>query len=118
MIVAAGGAMVEEQVVTWQSGASAPITFEVTLPPSTPAGDIVYIQFNPYGWTEPIPMWSAGGNTWKYKLYGPLDLNSFFYRYCRNGQCGVADDEASAGDSATGRPVDTAILEQHLQDSV
>ena len=118
MIVPPDGAIVEEEVVTWQSGPSKPITFEVTAPPSTPAGDIVYIQFNPYGWTEPIPMWSAGDKIWKYKLYGPMDVNSILYRYCRNGQCGVADDEASAGDSATGRLVDTAILEQHLQDNV
>ncbi len=118
MIVPSNGAAVEEEVVTWQSGPSKPITFEVTVPPSTPAGDIIYIQFNPYGWTEPIPMWSAGDKIWKYKLYGPMDVNSILYRYCRNGQCGVADDEATAGDSATGRLVDTAILEQNLQDNV
>jgi hypothetical protein len=118
MIVPPNGAVIEEEVATWKSGPSAPINFEVTVPPTTPAGEIIYIQFNPYGWTEPIPMWSAGDNVWKYKLYGLMDLNSIFYRYCRNGQCGVADDDSTAGDSATGRLVDTAILEQTLQDSV
>ena len=35
--------------------------------------DIVSIQFNAYGWTEPIPMWPLGGNRWAYKLYGPIN---------------------------------------------
>lgn len=118
MIVPPNGAVLEEEVVTWQSGSSAPISFEVTVPPDTPAGDIIYIQFNPYGWTESIPMWSAGNNTWKYRLYGPMDLRSVFYRYCRNGQCGVADDEATAGDSAAGRQIGTAITGQDIRDSV
>jgi hypothetical protein len=118
LIVPPNGAVIEEEVATWQAGSSAPISFEVSVPPSTPAGEIVYIQFNPYGWTEPIPMWSAGNNVWKYKLYGPMDLNSIFYRYCRNGQCGVADDESTAGDSATGRQVGTAIIGQDILDSV
>lgn len=118
MIVPPNGMAVEEEVVTWQSGSSAPISFEVTVPPDTPAGDIIYIQFNPYGWTEPIPMWSAGNNIWKYRLYGPMDLHSVFYRYCRNGQCGVADDESTAGDSAPGRQIGTAITGQDIRDSV
>ncbi|MFZ5855538.1 MAG: glycoside hydrolase family 113 [Chloroflexota bacterium] len=118
LIVPANGAVIEEQIVKWESGHSAPISFEVTVPPETPAGDIIYIQFNPYGWTEPIPMWSAGNNVWKYTLYGPLDLRSIFYRYCRNGQCGVADDDATRGESAGGRQVGTAITGQIIRDSV
>jgi hypothetical protein len=118
LIVPQNGAVLEEVIATWKAGSSAPITFEVTVPPDTPAGDIVYIQFNPYGWTEPIPMWSSGSNVWKYKLHGPLNLDSVFYRYCRNGQCGVTDDAATAGASATGHQVGTAITEQYIQDSV
>lgn len=118
LIVPPNGAVMEEEVTSWQSGSSAPISFEVTVPPETPAGDIIYIQFNPYGWTEPIPMWSAGNNVWRYTLYGPLDLHSIYYRYCRNGQCGVADDEATMGDSVAGRQVGTAITGQDIRDSV
>ncbi|RJP53192.1 MAG: hypothetical protein C4583_05145 [Anaerolineaceae bacterium] len=118
IIVPPNGAVVEEAVTGWQSGVSAPISFEVTAPPETPAGDIIYIQFNPYGWTEPIPMWSAGNNVWRYTLYGPLDLHTIYYRYCRNGQCGVADDEATMGDSAAGRQVGTAITGQDIRDSI
>jgi hypothetical protein len=118
IIVPPNGAVFEEEVIKWESGHSAPISFEVTVPPETPAGDIIYIQFNPYGWTEPIPMWSAGNNIWRYTLYGPLDLRSIFYRYCRNGQCGAADDEATMGESAAGRQVGTAITGQDIRDSV
>ncbi len=118
IIVPPNGTTVEDQVATWESGSSAPISFEVTVPQETPAGDIIHIQFNPYGWTEPIPMWSAGNNVWKYTLYGQMELRSIFYRYCRNGDCGVADDEASMGDSATGRQIDTAITSQYVRDNV
>jgi hypothetical protein len=73
------------------------------VPANTPVGDIIYIQFNPYGWTEPVPMWPIGNNRWVYKLYSPLGiLGSFGYRYCRAGQCGSADDTTSMGDHVRG----------------
>lgn len=118
IIVPPSGMVLEERVVSWQSGSSAPINFEVTVPPDTPAGDIVYIQFNPYGWTEPIPMWSARDNVWKYKLYSPMDAKTIHYRYCRNGQCGVADDASTAGESALGHQIETALFPQDIRDSV
>lgn len=117
-IVPPGGAYIEERVASWQSGPSAPISFEVTVPPDTPAGEIVYIQFNSYGWSEPIPMWSARDNVWKYKLYGPLNFKTLHYRYCRNGQCGAADDAATPGDSAAGYTVETALFPQDIRDTV
>jgi hypothetical protein len=110
--------LVEDTVETWQAGNSAPILFEVGVPDDTPVGDIISIQFNPYGWTEPIPMWSLGGNRWFYKLFSPLNmLGSFEYRYCRNDQCGVADDlQTSVG--RHGRPVATSLTSQDLRDEV
>ena len=99
MIVPSQDMVIQDQVETWQAGTSSPILFEVTVPSTTPAGDLIYIQFNPYGWTEPIPMWPLGNNKWAYKLYGPLNtLGALRYRYCRNGQCGSADDSSTAGD--------------------
>lgn len=118
IIVPPTGTVIEETVAAWTAGPSAPISFEVTVPPDTPAGDIIYIQFNPYGWTEPIPMWFYRDNVWKFKLYGPLNLNTIYYRYCRNGQCGVADDAATAGPSAAGRQVSTALTGQDIRDTV
>ncbi|MBI5841265.1 MAG: hypothetical protein HZB19_14295 [Chloroflexi bacterium] len=108
-----------DTIETWGSGPSSPILFEVSVPDVTPPGDIIYIQFNPYGWTEPIPMWPLGNNRWAYKLYGPLNmLGSFGYRYCRNGQCGSADDSATSGHSAHGREVSTSLTSQDIQDTV
>ena len=109
---------IQDAVYTWQSGPSAPILFEVDVPANTPAGDVVSIQFNPYGWTEPIPMWPRGNNQWVYQLYSPLNmLGDFEYRYCRNDQCGVADDVRTSP-GVHGRPVSTSLMPENLQDTV
>ncbi len=64
-------------------------------------------------------MWPLGNNHWAYKLYSPLNvLGSFSYRYCRNGQCGSADDGDTAGTAPTGRQAATSILSQDIQDTV
>jgi hypothetical protein len=118
IIIPPGGIVIEETVETWLAGQSAPITFEVTVPADTPAGEVVYIQFNPYGWTEPLPMWFVRENTWRFKLFGPLNLNTLYYRYCRNAQCGVSDDAESMGASAAGRRAESALTNQELRDKV
>ena len=110
---------VDDTVASWSMGSSGPILFEATIPSVTPPVDIIYIQFNALGWMEPIPMWPLGNNRWAYKLYGPLNfLGSFAYRYCRNGQCGSADDGQTVGFSPTGRQAQTSLLTQDLQDTV
>ncbi len=107
-----------EAVYSWQSGTSAPILFEVSAPSETQVMDILSIQFNPYGWTVPIPMWSMGNNRWAYQLYSPLNiLGAFEYRYCRNDQCGLADD-ALTSPGRTGRLVSSSLIAQDLQDQV
>ena len=119
LIVPQENTVINERVETWQAGSSAPILFEADVPANTPVGDIIYIQFNPYGWTEPVPMWPIGNNRWVYKLYSPLSiLGSFGYRYCRAGQCGSADDTATMGDSSNGRQVSTSLAPQDIQDTV
>ena len=120
LIVPTNDLTVQDTVATWQSGKdSAPISFNVNVPGNTPAGETIFIQFNPYGWTEPLPMWPKGNNQWSYKLYGPLNvLGSFQYRYCRNGQCGSADDAQTAGSAVNGRPVSTSLVEENIQESV
>jgi hypothetical protein len=119
MIVPQQDVVLQDSVETWQAGNSSPMLFEVTVPSSTPVNDLINIQFNPYGWTEPIPMWPVGSNKWIYKLYSPLNmLGTFHYRYCRNGQCGSADDIATAGENATGRQIETSLVPQDIQDTV
>lgn len=109
----------EDTVTAWSAGDSAPILFEITVPSVTPPGDIIYIQFNIFGWMEPIPMWPLGNQRWAYKLYGPLNvLGSFSYRYCRNGQCGSADDAQTIGSAPSGRQALTSILGQDILDTV
>jgi len=111
--------VINDAVQSWQAGPNAPILFEVTVPANTPAGDVIYIQFNPYGWTHPIPMWNRGGNRWAYKLYGPLNIvGSFGYRYCRNAQCDSADDSQTPGPNIHGRNVSPTITPQDIIESV
>jgi len=119
LIIPQEDTVINETVETWQAGSSAPILFEADVPANTPVGDIIYIQFNPYGWTEPVPMWPIGNNHWVYKLYSPLSiLGSFGYRYCRAGQCGSADDSATMGDAARGRQVSTSLAPQDIRDTL
>jgi hypothetical protein len=63
-------------------------------------------------------MWSLGNNHWVYQLYSPLNLlGEFEYRYCRNDQCGIADDvQTSIGHR--GRAVSSSLAPQDLQDIV
>jgi hypothetical protein len=119
LIVPAQNTTINDVVQSWQAGPNSPILFEVTVPQDTPTGDTIYIQFNPYGWTQPIPMWSQGNNRWGYKLYGPLNIvGSFGYRYCRNAECSSADDAQTPGESAHGRSVTPTIAPQDLVDTV
>lgn len=119
LFVPAQDITLEDKVDTWETGNSAPILFEVTVPSATPAGDIIYIQLNPYTWNEPIPMWPLGNNRWGYKLYSPPDtLSSFGYRYCRNGQCGSADDTETSSSTSNGRQAITSLTAQDIQDTI
>lgn len=119
LFVPAQNMTVEDVVQSWQTGPNAPILFEVTVPAYTPVEDIIYIQFNPYGWTPPLPMWKVGANKWAYKLYGPLNIvGSFGYRYCRNAQCDSADDAQTAGETSRGHTVTSSIAPQDIVDTV
>ncbi len=106
LIVPDKDSTITDQVETWKSGNSGEITFLVKAPNNTPIEDSVSIQFNPYTWTNPLPMWPLGNNQWLFVLYSPLNMfNSLQYRYCRNDQCGYADDIATTGLQASGYPL-------------
>jgi hypothetical protein len=94
----------EDVIATWSNGPTGPITFDINVPEHTPYDEVVTLQLDPgFGWTEPIPMWPVGGNRWIYVLFSPLENNATLsYRYCRNGQCGIADDARTQGDNAAG----------------
>ena len=111
--------IVEDQVVSWGTSQKGPIIFDITVPNTTPPEDSVSIQFNPYGWTEPIPMWDLGDKHYAYILYSPLDvLERFGYRYCRNDQCGNADDILTIGDDSFGRIMETSDGSQTVNENV
>ena len=88
LIVPQTDIVIEDDIQDLQRDGYAPFTFRVKVPESMPASDVVSIQFNPYGWTEAIPMWPIGDNEWFYVLYSPLHMTGqISYRYCRNDQC-------------------------------
>jgi hypothetical protein len=96
-------------VEAWETVGSNPIRFEVKVPSATPSDEGVSIQFNPgSGWLEPLPMWhtedTQGEDIWRFDLTGPFNnLTTLKYRYCRQEQCGSADDEATMGVNPDGR---------------
>jgi len=119
LIVPAEPTVIRDSVQTWHVGQAASITFDVTVPENTPPDEEVFIQFNPYGWTEPLPMWHLGGQRWAYILNSPLDmLEKLGYRYCRAAQCGHADDVRTPGVFTSGQVVETADDPQGLPDQV
>lgn len=119
LIVPTQNITVEDVVQSWRAGPNSPIVFQVTVPQNTPVGDIIYIQFNPFAWTPPIPMWPTGANQWGYKLYGPLNIvGSLGYRYCRNAQCDSADDAQTTGPASRGHNLTPSIAPQEIFDTV
>ncbi len=96
-----------------------PITFNVKVPETTPSTDLISIQFNSYTWTEPIPMWPLGNNQWTFTLNSPLNLvGNVKYRFCRNDQCGVADDDATKDPNAQVYAFTPEKNAQNLQNEV
>lgn len=96
-------AKVYNTIQSWYSSGSQSISFNVSVPESTPENDIVAIQFNPFIWMEPIPMSQVGSNQWAFTLYSPQEyLDNAQFRFCRNYQCGLADDALTSGETAAG----------------
>jgi len=110
---------IDEQVLTWKSGTKDSITFDLWTPDDTPPGEQIYIQFNPYGWTTPLPMTELGPNHWVFILFSPFDiLSDMTYRYCREGDCGTTDDSATQGKSPNGREVSPSSEPQYIADNI
>lgn len=119
LIVPEADITIEDAVASWKTAGFAPVTFTVTVPANTPITDTVSIQFNPFGWTQPIPMWPVGQNRWFYVLYNPLNLfENATYRYCRNEQCNTADASGSRGPEAPGKAFHPTDTVQNLEDVV
>ena len=103
LIIPSRNITISDTISTWYSKGMYPVNFVVTAPENTPAQDYVSVQFNPYVWLDPISMWKTGSNQWAYSIYGPFEyIDNSQYRFCRNDQCGIADDEVTKGKDATG----------------
>lgn len=119
LIVPDTDTQINEKIARWNDTEVEYITFDVDVPASTPPSETISLQFNPYGWTEPIPMWSFGNNRWVYLVYSPLRfLSNLAYRYCRNDQCDLADDIQTIGPASTGRQLARSDFSQHERDIV
>ena len=121
LIVPAADTVIEDDILSLQREGYAPFTFRVKVPETTPASDTVSIQFNPYGWTEAIPMWPIGENEWFYVLYSPLHMTGqVSYRYCRNDQCDTSyfqsADMAFSNDSELHKLEDTITGWHYLEE--
>ncbi|MEJ5201039.1 MAG: hypothetical protein WHV66_02290 [Anaerolineales bacterium] len=88
LIVPDHDTIVNDTITSWQAPGTETITFTATTKEPVPSEDIISIQFNPFGWMEPIPMVRVEENRWTYTLYSPLNLvEKTSYRYCYNDQC-------------------------------
>ena len=104
VLLAEGEQTFVDTVSTWHGPTGEAVTFSVASAAAIPPTDQVSLQLSSTAWAEPIPMWPAGPATWTYSLFGPLDAGTALaYRYCRNQQCGIADDGETPGENPTGR---------------
>ena len=120
LIVPSTNTQIGDEVQGWGNGSQGLLTFDVTVPSLTPPDETIYIQFNPgIGWTNPIPMWTAGQNHWLFTLYSPLGgIDELQYRYCRSDQCGIGDDAQTAGLQAIGRSIKPGMASITQKDNV
>ncbi|MDK2980102.1 MAG: hypothetical protein PWQ55_449 [Chloroflexota bacterium] len=103
LIVPGKDSKIYNSVESWFSQGSQPVLVNVTVPQYTPENDVVAIQFNPFVWMEPLPMVQEGDYSWSFALYSPQEyLNNAQFRFCRNYQCGLADDAQTSGANANG----------------
>jgi hypothetical protein len=120
LIVPAEDIIIEDTVDEWaSSGSSAAVIFNVQTPVDTPADDIISIQFNPYTWMEPIPMWRTGLNEWNFTITSPLHLlGDVYYRYCRNDQCTNIEAAAPSSTEAVEMFFSGSSQTQYFQDQI
>ncbi|MDZ7845028.1 MAG: carboxypeptidase regulatory-like domain-containing protein [Anaerolineales bacterium] len=110
---------INDQVSQWGGGNLRSITFDLWTPEHTPENENIYIQFNPYGWTSPLPMMKINTHHWAYILYGPFEIISdLSYRYCRESECGIADDLTTRGENPPGRSAAPSNQPTYLADTV
>jgi hypothetical protein len=77
---------IDQEIVSWRTPNTKPITFKVFIPPETSPKDEKFIQLKQDDWTEPLPLWPLGKGEYLYILFSPLSASEpISYRFCRNG---------------------------------
>lgn len=83
----------KDTISAFQAPNSGLVTFNVTVPASTPVEDIVTIQFNPFDWLAPIPMTRVDATHWTFVLYNPQGyFGQTSFRFCRNNVCDLTHE--------------------------
>lgn len=119
LIIPESDVVIQDRIESWFDGYDRYVVFDITTPADTPQGESLSIQFNPYGWTEPLPMWQLSSNRWIYFLYSPLrTVPSLTYRYCRNEQCNVTDTSETVGAASPGLVLDLNDPFNHTSETI
>lgn len=108
---------IENSIASWDLSNFGPVNFWFIPPESTLPTDVVQIQFNVYGWMEPIDMWPQIDGSYKYTLFNPLNFSSpVDYRFCRSHMCGLQEKETNAiiaSSFESGNPDIHSIASEH-----
>ncbi len=110
--------VIRDAIERWQGQNQGEMLFWVNVPPNTPENDQVSIQFKIGHWLQPLPMWQIGESEWYVTLYNLPTKDPVAYRYCRNQQCGSADDIDTPGPDSSGRPLSQSTKQQEIHDQV
>lgn len=111
--------LILDSIERWQGEDQGSILFWLEVPPITPASDIVSLQLNPLTLSSPIPMWKIGDQQWFYTIFSyPIKEGAIKYRYCRNQQCGIADDSQTSGPDPQWRSFLPSESQIDLRDTV
>ncbi len=84
--------VVEDTINSWNTMNFQPVTFQFAPPPGLPDGESIQIQFNAFGWMDPLEMWPVGDGTYEFQLLNPLNFSKAVdYRFCHSTLCGTRD---------------------------
>lgn len=110
IIVPSEDITIHDVITTWKNAKGEALTFHITIPSDTPAGAVALIQFNPFVWMEPLPMWNLGNNQWMYVAYSPLEfLKSSNFRILLNDSGKLKIDVSPSIPSSSGIRIDPQI---------
>ena len=83
---------IEDSISSWTTPNYGPVTFKFFPPSGTPEADVIQIQFNTFGWMDPMEMQPAGDGSYEMRLTNPLNFSApVDYRFCRSEMCGTID---------------------------